>query len=131
LAGRRHEPPPGGGRGSGHGPLRTRHKGKAVHVRALDYPAPRTFVVRSPEGQYRILLGRRLLAQLGELAAGLRLGRAVAVVSDSNVAPLYMRTVLDSLGSACFDPRPAVIPAGEEHKCLGTVDFLVERFLDL
>ena len=48
-------------------------------------------------------------------------GRKLCIVTDSNVAPLYLEAV-EKLLSGCFSQVTSyVFPAGEEHKNLDTV----------
>ncbi len=86
--------------------------------------------VDSPDGTYEIRIKEGLLQSLGEALrrAGLE-GPAVALVSDSNVAPLYGEKALEGLRSAGYDPMLIQIPAGEQHKNLDTVRLLYTRFL--
>ncbi|MCB1128822.1 MAG: 3-dehydroquinate synthase, partial [Verrucomicrobiae bacterium] len=53
---------------------------------------------------YRILIGDSLLPRLGPECARLKLGRRCAVITDSNVGPLYAESALNSLRGAGFDP---------------------------
>ena len=62
--------------------------------------------------------------QLGEMLKSRDLGGSVMVVSDTNVAPIYGERVLKSLGAAGYAASQLVIPAGEAHKTLETVEFL-------
>ena len=61
---------------------------------------------------YDVTIGRGLLAQVGQTAAGLWKGRTAAVVSDTNVAPRYLDTLRASLEGAGFRVLPFVFPAG-------------------
>ena len=75
-----------------------------------------------------MLVGRGLLAGIGAAVSGLEKlkGSHVAVVTDSNVGPIYAQTVLESLAAAGKKAVLITVPAGEGSKCLGTV----ERVLD-
>ncbi len=81
---------------------------------------------------YEIRIEKGLLAGTGALMKPLFEGRRLAVVSDSRVAPLYLRSLLDSLAAAGFEP-PATftVPEGEESKSLKMAsvlyDFLAEH----
>lgn len=68
---------------------------------------------------------RRLVAWLGALG----LGGPLALVSDSNVAPLYADSIRTDLREAGYDISLLTIPAGEEHKTLETVSRLWDGFL--
>ena len=62
-------------------------------------------------------------------------GRRACIITDSNVAPLYAETVAAAL-SPCLMQKPDIyiIPAGEEHKNLETIEsiyrFLIEKHYD-
>lgn len=72
---------------------------------------------------------RRCGRRLGELLPPCRM----AVITDSNVAPLYLDAVTASLREAGFAVSAYVFPAGEEHKDLetlsGILEFLAEERL--
>jgi 3-dehydroquinate synthase len=72
---------------------------------------------------YEVKIGSGLLAQTGALAAPLVKGRDAVIVSDSNVWPLYGKTVQDSLERSGFQVDHFVFPAGETSK---NTDTLVE-----
>lgn len=68
------------------------------------------------ERSYPIFVGHGLLATLGRECRRMNLGTRCAVISDSNVAPLYSSTCLHALQSAGFDPLCLQVPAGETAK---------------
>lgn len=83
---------------------------------------------------YDITIARGCLDTLGERCAALfPAGAKAAVISDSNVFPLYGERALDSLQKAGFAPSRFVFPAGEASKQLSTVGdmlgFLAEQGL--
>ena len=90
-----------------------------------------TIPVRHPGGSYPIWIGVGLLDRLGELLRE-EVGTTgrIAVVTNTVVAPLYATRAEESLRDAGFDPFLCVIPDGEAHKRLGTVERLYELFLD-
>lgn len=70
--------------------------------------------------EYDVLVGSGLIRNLGhEVARVVKIGKA-AIVSDSNVWPLYGNTVESSLQDAGFDTIRYCFPAGEESKCGAT-----------
>lgn len=78
---------------------------------------------------YKILIGRGCLRRAGEEAARVfPEGTKTVVVSDSNVGPLYARTVVSSLNAAGFSASAFTFPAGEEHKRLETVQEMYADF---
>ncbi|HEY3914867.1 MAG TPA: iron-containing alcohol dehydrogenase, partial [Verrucomicrobiae bacterium] len=71
---------------------------------------------------YPIVIGEKILAQLGEHCARLKLGRRCAVISDNRVARLYAKGAIASLRSAGFDALALTVPAGETSKSLKMVE---------
>ena len=91
----------------------------------------KTLTVALPGREYDILIQRGLLAQAGErIRAVLPKAGRLAVVSDSNVAPLYARTVMDSLSAAGFACKLFTVPAGEGSKCAAQLSALWEGFME-
>lgn len=69
-----------------------------------------------------------------ELKALNTAGRKLCIVTDSNVAPLYLREVREVAGAVCTQTDVFLFEAGEEHKTLDTVrdlyEFLIQRHYD-
>jgi shikimate kinase / 3-dehydroquinate synthase len=68
---------------------------------------------------------------LGAMLKARSLGGPVAVVSDSNVAPLYGERVLKSLSDAGYSVELVIFPAGEQNKTLETIAGFWQSFLSL
>lgn len=66
--------------------------------------------------QYQVLIGRDLLPTLGAEAAVIGKPGKAAIISDSNVWPLYGQTAVKSLENAGFAVVHYVFPAGEASK---------------
>ncbi|MGO7869903.1 3-dehydroquinate synthase [Rhizobium leguminosarum] len=78
--------------------------------------AIRTVHVPLGERAYDILIGPGLIARAGaEIASRLK-GRKAAVVTDENVAPLYLKALVGSLDEAGIASAEVVLPAGEKTK---------------
>ncbi|MCC8122457.1 MAG: 3-dehydroquinate synthase [Oscillospiraceae bacterium] len=91
----------------------------------------KTLPVHLPGREYDILIGRGLLGQAGaHCRAVLPKARRLAVVSDSNVAPLYAEKTLESLGAAGFEAKLLTIPAGERAKSLAMLGTLYDFFME-
>lgn len=56
-------------------------------------------------------------------------GRKICIVTDSNVAPLYLDEVERIAASCCKRTEHFIFPAGEEHKNLDTVKALYEALI--
>lgn len=65
---------------------------------------------------YDILIGSGLLPTLGQKASQMGKVKTVCIVSETNVWPLYGKTVQDSLENAGFSVFSFVFPAGEASK---------------
>jgi 3-dehydroquinate synthase len=81
-----------------------------------------TVRVDLPGREYDVVVGEGLLADSGAKIAALGFGNRLAVVSDSNVAPLYSGPLLESLSSAGFEPSLHTVPAGEASKSVSVVE---------
>lgn len=87
-------------------------------------------VTAQGSGGYTIALGPGLLELLGDMLRDRGLTSRVAVVTDSNVGPLYLGLVMNSLNAAGFRPFPVTVPAGEETKNPKQLGRIYEAFLD-
>lgn len=74
------------------------------------------------ENQYKVLVGPGLLGEAGRLIAETdnRIQKLM-IVSDSNVAPLYMSKLRGSLEAAGYEVFEYVFEAGEQSKTLNTI----------
>ena len=80
---------------------------------------------------YNVIIGNGLLSNVGSYVAQFKKCTKVAVISDSNVWPLYGNTVSESIISAGFQVCSFVFQAGEESKngntYLSILNFLAEN----
>ncbi len=83
--------------------------------------------------EYAVKIGGGLLSQLGAEVANICKGRKAAVISDSNVYPLYGKIAEESLQNTGFEVISFVFPAGESSKngeiYLQILNFLAENHL--
>lgn len=88
-------------------------------------------LLTTPAGEsYPILTGAGLLARCGaELAERMQPCRAM-IVTDENVAPLYLEQAKESLASAGFTVSSITVPAGEESKSLRVLGTVLEAFCE-
>jgi 3-dehydroquinate synthase len=77
----------------------------------------------------RILIDNQLLPLTGRKCQALALSGQCAIISDSNVAPLFADTVKKSLRAAGFRPTLIRIPAGEKSKTLKQVSAICDRMI--
>lgn len=80
---------------------------------------------------YDVVIGTDLLSQIGKYAAQIRSNCNAAIISDTNVWPLYGEIVSQSLEAAGITPIHFVFPAGEASKnaetYLDILNFLAEN----
>lgn len=80
-----------------------------------------------------ILIEKGLLAQVGELTKNVLTGKKIALVSDSNVYPLYGENVKNQLESAGYEVFTYIFAAGEKSKnpaeLVKIVEFMAENGL--
>lgn len=89
------------------------------------------FTITDPNrgSMYPIFIGDGLLADLPALVKSCQTDSRLALVSDSNVAPLYLDAVQASLEAHGFKVAPFIIPAGEGSKSLDALQTLWDGFL--
>ncbi|MBQ2841998.1 MAG: 3-dehydroquinate synthase [Clostridia bacterium] len=76
--------------------------------------------------EYDVIIGEGILSSLGERCVSL-FGRSKAViVTDSNVAPLWLKEAENSLNAAGIETVEFIFPAGEESKNISTLSKLIE-----
>ncbi len=91
----------------------------------------KALTVALPGREYDILIERGLLDAAGEhIRAVCPSARRLFVITDGNVAPLYLDRVEGSLKAAGFETAAAVLPAGEETKCGPMLLTLWERMME-
>ena len=75
-------------------------------------------IVPLQERSYPIHIGAGMLDCLGALTLESLGDVAVAVITDDNVAPLYLQRAVASLENAGLRVCSIVLPHGEQTKCL-------------
>ena len=88
---------------------------------------PSALPVAAPGGDYTILIGEGLLDCLGPLVAALDRWAVAALVSDDTVGPLHADRA--AAGLPPLHVTRCIMPAGEAHKTLATVEALYTQFL--
>lgn len=83
--------------------------------------------------KYDIHIGEGLMAEAGNLIAQGAAPCTAAILTDENVAPLYLDTVEQSLDDAGFEVHSLILPEGEGSKSIHTLedslDFLCQKGL--
>lgn len=83
------------------------------------------------ERSYDIHVGSGLLDRAGELAASILKSPDVVIVSDENVAPLYLERLQESFADAAIECPAIVIPVGEQTKDFRHLEELIDTLLDM
>jgi 3-dehydroquinate synthase len=82
------------------------------------------------ERSYDIVVGENLLAEAGAAIAGTIRRPDVAIVTDENVAPLYLDRLQVSLDKAGVRHSAVILPAGEGTKDFRHLENLAESLLE-
>ena len=88
-----------------------------------------TLNVNLGDRSYPIYIGQRLLEQSTLLSEAIK-GNTVLIVSDSNVAPLYLQQVEETLAAENRRIDSLVLPAGEKNKNLTTLNLVFDALLE-
>ncbi len=89
-------------------------------------------IITVAEGKYPgydITIEKGILDSIGERVRPLTKATRAAIITDSNVAPLYLKRVVDSFKSAGFEVCSFAFTAGERSKNLETANRIMECFL--
>ncbi len=89
-----------------------------------------TIIPINTSKQYEVYVGFDLMEEAGELISQVHKPCKVCLVSDTNVAPIYMDKVEHSLRAAGFQTCNFIFEAGEEHKNLRTYASLMEHLAE-
>jgi 3-dehydroquinate synthase len=89
-----------------------------------------TVTVKLKDFSYPVYMGHHILG-MKELYHSKIVGKQVMVVTNTTVAPLYLRALKDSLKSAVNDLQvdEVIIPDGEQYKSLDTMNHIVSTLL--
>jgi len=91
---------------------------------------PHRIPVALPGHAYDVLVGDGLLAESGHLIRGLdRLGKKCAIVTDTNVGPLYAGLLAARLVEAGFTPDTITVPAGEGSKSMPVAEDICRQLI--
>lgn len=81
-----------------------------------------------PGHEYDIHIGKGLLDKASEIIGELFSGKRIAVVTDSNVGPLYAKRLTSALGA--YETRVITVEAGEHSKSGEVLFSLYDKLLD-
>ena len=81
------------------------------------------------ERAYQVHVSNGALDTVGYLAERMRMSGKAAIITDSNVNPLYAERLMRSLQDADFNYSLHVFEAGEQNKNLHTIETLAEEMV--
>ena len=84
-----------------------------------------TVSVSLPSNSYDILIGDQLLRNLGQILRNRLEAHKIVVVTDNQVAELYLPRLRESLAREGYDVSEIIVPAGEGSKGFGCFERLV------
>lgn len=88
-------------------------------------------ILTTPSGEtYPILTGSGLLETVGAALAEVIAPCRAMIVTDANVAPLYLDRAVKSLASAGFSVHTHTVSAGEESKSVAVLGAVLESFAE-
>ncbi|MEE1013685.1 MAG: iron-containing alcohol dehydrogenase, partial [Clostridia bacterium] len=90
----------------------------------------KTLHVNIPKRDYDIHIEEGILDRAGSMISEIFRGEKIAVVTDSNVEPLYGKRLEDSLTAQGYTVKTIVIPAGESSKCQAQLFRLYDEMLE-
>jgi 3-dehydroquinate synthase len=79
---------------------------------------------------YDVAIGPRLIAEAGRRISKIFPGRNAVVVTDANVAELYLPSLRASLAKAGVDAADIIVPSGEGSKSFDSLQTVVEAILE-
>lgn len=80
---------------------------------------------------YDISIGHGMGEELASFVKGRGYSKKSLVISDTNVAPLYGKMILNILKTSGLEPELYVVPAGESSKSLGEAEKIYTRIIGL
>ncbi len=78
---------------------------------------------------YEVIVGHDILRRTGEFLNHLLPASKCAVITDSNVGPLYAEELVESLTSAGYDVTQIVVPAGEKSKSMSAAEEVCDQMI--
>lgn len=85
--------------------------------------------VELKDNYYEVIVRKGILKDCGQLISQLNVGKKCALISDSNVAPLYASQVTESLKKNEIDTELIEVEAGEASKSLESVENICRKMI--
>ena len=93
-------------------------------------PNIKKLTLKTAASESEIYIGRGVLRDAGSLCASRFRGRRVHIVTDTNVAPLFLNQVSSLFQENDFTVSSTSLPAGETSKTLQSVSILYDDFVN-
>ncbi len=87
-------------------------------------------IIINGSSSYEVIIDRGLLSSVGDILLNKVGGEKALIVTDSNVAGLYLNVLADSLREFGYEVVDIVLPPGEESKDIENFKFLLEVLAD-
>ena len=81
------------------------------------------------DNAYEVIVSKGILNDCGNYISNLEIGNKCAIISDSNVAPLYASKVSESLANNNIKSELIVVDAGEISKSLESVEKICRKMI--
>ena len=81
------------------------------------------------DNTYEVIVSTGILNDCGNYISNLEIGNKCAIISDSNVAPLYASKVSESLANNNIKSELIVVDAGESSKSLESVEKICRKMI--
>lgn len=89
-----------------------------------------TVAVDLADRSYDIIIGKGVLDEAGERIAALAPGARAVIISDENVAPIYLDRMQANLAASGIEGFGAIVPVGEASKSWHGVETVTNAILD-
>src|SRR4051812_8377145 len=89
----------------------------------------RSISVQLKDHKYEIIVQPGLLADVGTHLRKLSNSKTCAIISDDHVGFLFTVPIAQSLRSAGFEFLPVLLPRGEDHKTIASVNLAYDQLL--
>ena len=81
------------------------------------------------DNAYEVIVSKGILNDCGNYISNLEIGNKCAIISDSNVAPLYASKVSESLANNNIKSELIVVDAGESSKSLESIEKICRKMI--
>ncbi len=90
---------------------------------------PKRLKISHQTGSYEVLVGKNLLAQIGEYLRVIRATGPVGIITNNTVNELYGGVIRDHLRSVGLLTRTILIPDGEAYKTLASAEQVISALI--